>query len=115
MHLLEKPWLIIARTSRSRAVIASLMRLLGCAKRPPAWRASHRESRLPTKSGSWRSSDVGVPVPEIKVAAFQPGVIELLLSVKARIAIVVRRNLTIWNAAIYCTPVVRDSLIVSLR
>jgi len=29
--------------------------------------------------------------------------------------ILVRRNLTIWNAAIYCTLVVRDSLIVSLR
>jgi hypothetical protein len=25
------------------------------------------------------------------------------------------RNLMIWNAAIYCTLVVRDSLIVSLR
>jgi hypothetical protein len=31
------------------------------------------------------------------------------------IAIVVRRNLMIRNAAIYCTPVVRDSHIVSLR
>ena len=34
------------------------------------------------KGGSSRSFDVGVPVPEIKVASFQPGVIELLLSVK---------------------------------
>jgi hypothetical protein len=31
------------------------------------------------------------------------------------IAIVVRHNLMIWNGAIYCTRVVRDSLVVSLR
>jgi hypothetical protein len=31
MRLLEQPWLIIARTSRSRAVSGSLTRLLGCA------------------------------------------------------------------------------------
>jgi hypothetical protein len=42
-------------------------------------------------------------------------VIELLLSVKARIAIVVRRSLMIWNGVIYCTPVVRDNLIVSVH
>src|SRR5271157_1916341 len=30
MRLLAKPWLIIARTSRSRAVSVSLTRLLGC-------------------------------------------------------------------------------------
>jgi len=34
---------------------------------------------------------------------------------EAQIAIVVRRNLTVWNAAIYCTLVVRDMAMVSLR
>jgi hypothetical protein len=29
--------------------------------------------------------------------------------------ILVRRNLMIWNAAIYCALVVRDAVIVSLR
>jgi hypothetical protein len=29
--------------------------------------------------------------------------------------ILVRRNLMIWGAAIYCTLVARDSLVVSLR
>jgi hypothetical protein len=49
------------------------------------------------------------------VASFRAWLIELLLSVKRGIAIVVRRNLMIWNAAVYCTLVVRDRLIVSLR
>jgi hypothetical protein len=30
-------------------------------------------------------------------------------------AILMRRNLMIWSAAIYCTLVVRDTLVVSLR
>jgi hypothetical protein len=54
-------------------------------------------------------------VSEIKVASFRAWLIELLLSVKRGIAIVVRRNLMIWNAAIYCALVVRDSVMVSLR
>jgi hypothetical protein len=36
MCLLEKPWLIMARTSHSRAVSVSPTRLLDCAERPPA-------------------------------------------------------------------------------
>src|SRR3954452_6601206 len=36
MRLLEQPWLIIARTSHSRAVSGSLTRLLGCAAPSPA-------------------------------------------------------------------------------
>src|SRR2546429_363019 len=69
----------------------------------------------PTKGGTLRSFDPGDSVSGIKVASFRAWLIELLLSVKRGIAIVVRRNLTIWNAAIYCALVVRDSLMVSLR
>ena len=43
MCLLEEPWLIIARTSRSRTVSVSTP-LPSCASR-----SSHRESRLPAK------------------------------------------------------------------
>jgi hypothetical protein len=49
------------------------------------------------------------------VASFRAWLIDLFLSVETRIAIVVRRNLMIWNAVIYCALVVRDNLIVSLR
>jgi hypothetical protein len=69
----------------------------------------------PTKGRTLRSFDRGASVPGIKVASFRAWLIDLFLPVGTRIAIVVKRNLMIWNAAIYCTLVVRDSLIVSLR
>src|SRR3954447_9663505 len=43
--LLERPWLIMTRMSRSRAESVSLTRPLGC-NEPPASRNSQRESRL---------------------------------------------------------------------
>jgi hypothetical protein len=59
------------------------------------------------------------------VAKFETALIDLVLSVEAGSAArrvfsiadhwLVERNLTIWNAAIYCTLVVRDILMVSLR
>jgi len=52
MRLLERPWLIIARTSRSRAVSLSLPRLLSWAEWSPAERACHRDSKLAAKGGT---------------------------------------------------------------
>jgi hypothetical protein len=45
MRLLERPWLIIVRISRSLAVNVSLTRQLDCAERPYPERASRPESR----------------------------------------------------------------------
>src|SRR5882757_1091039 len=80
MHLLEKPWLIIARTSPSRGVRTQL---LDCAERSPASPASQRASRLPGKGRISRCFDPGVFVPGTKVAKFETALIDLLLSVEA--------------------------------
>jgi hypothetical protein len=75
----------------------------------------HSEGVLdPTKGETLRSFDPGASVPGIKGTSFRAWLIDLPLR-EARTTIVVRRNLMIWNAAIYSALVVRDSLIVSLR
>jgi hypothetical protein len=84
MCLLEKPWLIIAITSYSRAVSVSVTRLLGCAEGQLASRASHQESGLPT-NGTSRSLDRGTSVPGIKVTSFGAGLIDLFLSVQTKV------------------------------
>jgi hypothetical protein len=95
MRLLERPWLIIARTSRSRAVSGSLT-LLAAGPRD----AVTPHSGHPTaKAGFPRNVEVRGRLT--LASAF--------LKYEARIAIVARRNLMIRNAAIYCTPVVGDS------
>src|SRR5260370_28140352 len=55
VRLLERPWLIIARTSRSRAVSASLARLRSCA-------------------------EPGASIPGIKAAIIESGLIDEFLS-----------------------------------
>ena len=80
MRLLEQPWLIIARTSRSRAVSLSLPRLLSCAEWSPAERACHRDSRLAAKGGTSRSFDPGASVLGIKAESFEAGLMDLFLS-----------------------------------
>jgi hypothetical protein len=77
MRLLEQPWLIIARTSRSRAVSVSLTWLLGGAEWSPAERACHRDSRLATKGGTWRSFDPSASVIGIKAESFEAGLMDL--------------------------------------
>src|ERR1700760_5021481 len=59
MRLFAKPWLINARTSRSRAVRVSLTWLPRCSGGRPALLASHRASRLPTNGRMARSVDAG--------------------------------------------------------
>jgi hypothetical protein len=80
MRLLDRPWPIIARISRSRAVSASLARLLGGAERPSALGATHCECRLPVKCRILRSSDPGASVPGVEAASFELGLIDEFLS-----------------------------------
>jgi hypothetical protein len=80
VRLLERPWQIIARISRSRAVSASLAGLLGGAERPPALGAIHCECRVPVKCRTLRSFDPGVSVPAIKAASIGSGLIDEFLS-----------------------------------
>ena len=60
MRLFEKPWLIMPRMSRSRAVSRSLTRF--CAQCLAACRASQRASRLSTKGRSSRSDEPGASI-----------------------------------------------------
>jgi hypothetical protein len=77
--LLESPLPIIVRISRSRAVSGSPARLPGWAERPPALGAT-RESRVPVKCRTLRSSDPGASVPGVKAASFESGLIDEFLS-----------------------------------
>lgn len=86
MCLLEKPWLIIASTSHSRAVSISVTPLPGCAEAPLASWASNQESRLPTNGGTSRSLDRGTSVPGIKVTSFGAGLTDLFLSVQTKVS-----------------------------
>jgi hypothetical protein len=82
MRLLERPWLIIARISRSRAVSVSQTRQLDCAERPYAERASHPEGRLSGKGRTSQCVDSGASVPAIMAALLGAGLIGLFLAVE---------------------------------
>jgi hypothetical protein len=80
MRLLEQPWLIIASTSHSRAVGVAPAWLLG----PASW-VSHHDGRLPAKDRRSRSFDPDASVTGTKVANFGAGLIDLFLSMEAKL------------------------------